>query len=220
VPSSRRRSVSSSVTFRSFTFYKIKPVIDFKKLSVIKLQILNTNLTMSLLNTHANQRLEFVCTVVVLNRNIVPVLVWLGWSTGADSCGGGLCQRIVRNAAHRGIVRLERGQPRQAVEGSTRYCSHRWPRTAATGGAQRIPHFSRTGADATDKPGESFWCTTVPLKTTMNFLRRLAGQRLSQSQTGLTRKSLRLDDSPTTATLFEAVKTARSQLHGPCRRIL
>jgi glucosamine--fructose-6-phosphate aminotransferase (isomerizing) len=162
-----------------------------------------------------------MCGIVgaVSNRNIVPVLVQ-GLARleyrGYDSCGVAVyANGLQRTRSTSRVAELMEQVSQGKVEGTTGIAHTRW----ATHGAPVVhnahPHFSHgTGLDATDKPGRIALVHNGIIENHDELRAALQAKGyVFQSQTD-TEVIAHLIDSLYDGDLFEAVKTARGQLHG------
>jgi glutamine---fructose-6-phosphate transaminase (isomerizing) len=162
-----------------------------------------------------------MCGIVgaVSTRNIVPVLVQ-GLARleyrGYDSCGVAVyANGLQRTRSTSRVAELAEQVSHGKVEGTTGIAHTRW----ATHGAPVVhnahPHFSHgTGADAIDKPGRIALVHNGIIENHDELRAALQAKGyVFQSQTD-TEVIAHLIDSLYDGDLFEAVKTARSQLHG------
>ncbi len=162
-----------------------------------------------------------MCGIVgaVSNRNIVPVLVQ-GLARleyrGYDSCGVAVyANGLQRTRSTSRVAELAEQVSQGKVEGTTGIAHTRW----ATHGAPVVhnahPHFSHgTGADAMEKPGRIALVHNGIIENHDDLRAALQAKGyVFHSQTD-TEVIAHLIDSLYDGDLFEAVKTARSQLHG------
>jgi glutamine---fructose-6-phosphate transaminase (isomerizing) len=162
-----------------------------------------------------------MCGIVgaVSTRNIVPVLVQ-GLARleyrGYDSCGVAVyANGLQRTRSTSRVAELAEQVSHGKVEGTTGIAHTRW----ATHGAPVVhnahPHFSHgTGAEAIDKPGRIALVHNGIIENHDELRAALQAKGyVFQSQTD-TEVIAHLIDSLYDGDLFEAVKTARSQLHG------
>ncbi|MFZ2217152.1 MAG: glutamine--fructose-6-phosphate transaminase (isomerizing), partial [Rhodoferax sp.] len=163
-----------------------------------------------------------MCGIVgaVSNRNIVPVLVQ-GLARleyrGYDSCGVAVYAKggLQRARSTSRVAELAEQVSQGHVEGTTGIAHTRW----ATHGAPVVhnahPHFSHgTGADAMDKPGHIALVHNGIIENHDELRAALQAKGyVFNSQTD-TEVIAHLIDSLYDGDLFEAVKTARRQLHG------
>jgi glutamine---fructose-6-phosphate transaminase (isomerizing) len=162
-----------------------------------------------------------MCGIVgaVSTRNIVPVLVQ-GLARleyrGYDSCGVAVyANGLQRTRSTSRVAELAEQVSHGKVEGTTGIAHTRW----ATHGAPVVhnahPHFSHgTGADAIDKPGRIALVHNGIIENHDELRAALQAKGyVFQSQTD-TEVIAHLIDGLYDGDLFEAVKTARSQLHG------
>ena len=163
-----------------------------------------------------------MCGIVgaVSNRNIVPVLVQ-GLARleyrGYDSCGVAVYAKggLQRARSTSRVAELAEQVSQGHVEGTTGIAHTRW----ATHGAPVVhnahPHFSHgTGTDALDKPGHIALVHNGIIENHDELRAALQAKGyVFNSQTD-TEVIAHLIDSLYDGDLFDAVKTARRQLHG------
>ncbi|WP_210544366.1 glutamine--fructose-6-phosphate transaminase (isomerizing) [Rhodoferax sp. PAMC 29310] len=162
-----------------------------------------------------------MCGIVgaVSTRNIVPVLVQ-GLARleyrGYDSCGVAVyANGLQRTRSTSRVAELAEQVSQGEVEGSTGIAHTRWATHGAPAVHNAHPHFSHgTGADAIDKPGRIALVHNGIIENHDELRAALQAKGyVFQSQTD-TEVIAHLIDSLYDGDLFEAVKTARSQLHG------
>ena len=162
-----------------------------------------------------------MCGIVgaVSTRNIVPVLVQ-GLARleyrGYDSCGVAVyANGLQRTRSTSRVAELIEQVSHGKVEGSTGIAHTRWATHGAPAVHNAHPHFSHgTGADAIDKPGRIALVHNGIIENHDELRAALQAKGyVFQSQTD-TEVIAHLIDSLYDGDLFEAVKTARSQLHG------
>ena len=162
-----------------------------------------------------------MCGIVgaVSTRNIVPVLVQ-GLARleyrGYDSCGVAVyANGLQRTRSTSRVAELIEQVSHGKVEGTTGIAHTRWATHGAPAVHNAHPHFSHgTGADAIDKPGRIALVHNGIIENHDELRAALQAKGyVFQSQTD-TEVIAHLIDSLYDGDLFEAVKTARSQLHG------
>jgi glucosamine--fructose-6-phosphate aminotransferase (isomerizing) len=162
-----------------------------------------------------------MCGIVgaVSTRNIVPVLVQ-GLARleyrGYDSCGVAVyANGLQRTRSTSRVAELAEQVSHGKVEGSTGIAHTRWATHGAPAVHNAHPHFSHgTGPDAIDKPGRIALVHNGIIENHDELRAALQAKGyVFQSQTD-TEVIAHLIDSLYDGDLFEAVKTARSQLHG------